>query len=412
MKIFKNVAIVLFVCFSFVLLAGNKVSAKTISQNISFKSYAKHVDGLKISWNNSKKANGYVIYRKEGEGSYVKYDTTSSNTYIDKDADPETVYTYAVKAYTKNKKGKKAYAANKVEFDSVNGVVKGVNTVILNEQSDSRNHISWNGRDSVSGYIVYRSVNGSEFSPVSIIKTNATDYEDTDIVPGYSYKYRIVSYEHINGNTYESAISSDAAREYKYGFDERGIDVSHHNGYINWKKVKKAGIKFAMIRVGYGTTKGGIVDRQFVRNYKNARKNGIKVGIYLYSYADNKKEAKNEAKFTCKMLKKYNKLDYPVAFDFEETYRNRTKYKSSNTNIIKTYCSYVEKKGYDTIVYSFADFLQKAVYHKKISKYGIWLAKWSSKFSNCGIDNVQIWQYSDCGRVKGMGTNCDMNYKF
>lgn len=178
------------------------------------------------------------------------------------------------------------------------------------------------------------------------------------------------------------------------------------------EKSKKAGISFAMIRMGYGTTKGGIIDSQLDYNYKNAKKNGIKVGLYLYSYADNVKEAKNEAKFTLKMLKKYGDLDYPMAFDFENTYRNKKKYKKSNTKIIKTYCDYVENQGYDTSVYSYVDFFKTSVKYKEVSKYGIWLARWThktKKFDDYGIPNVQMWQYSDNGRVKGISGAVDTN---
>ena len=58
------------------------------------------------------------------------------------------------------------------------------------------------------------------------------------------------------------------------------------------------------------------------------------------------------------MLKSYGDIDYPIAFDFENGYRNKRKYKKSNTNIIKTYCDYLENRGYDTSVYSYMDFLK------------------------------------------------------
>ena len=75
---------------------------------------------------------------------------------------------------------------------------------------------------------------------------------------------------------------------------QNGIDVSKHQGTINWKKVKAAGVQFAIIRAGYGKL-ASQVDEKFVENYNNARANGIKVGIYWYSYATTPAEAKQEA---------------------------------------------------------------------------------------------------------------------
>lgn len=72
----------------------------------------------------------------------------------------------------------------------------------------------------------------------------------------------------------------------------KGIDVSNHNGRINWKKVKKAGIDFVFIRLGYrGYGNGSLnIDKEFCRNFKIARKAGIDNGVYFFSQAVNEKE--------------------------------------------------------------------------------------------------------------------------
>lgn len=231
--------------------------------------------------------------------------------------------------------------------------------------------------------------------------------DDYDIVKGKKYTYRIKAYEIVNGVTYESLPLTLTKKA-----QIKGIDVSHHNGVIDWSKVKQSGVTFAMIRLGYGTTKGGTIDRQLDYNYNQAKKNGIKIGFYLYSYADNVAEAKKEAIFTEKLLKKYNDFDYPVAFDFENTYRNKAKYKSSNTKIITTYCDYLEERGYDTCIYSYLSFFKNSVDYNKVSKYGLWLARWTfnpSKYEDYGLPNVEMWQYSDNGRVNGIGGAVDLN---
>jgi GH25 family lysozyme M1 (1,4-beta-N-acetylmuramidase) len=78
-----------------------------------------------------------------------------------------------------------------------------------------------------------------------------------------------------------------------------GIDVSEHNGALDWAKIKKAGISFAIIRTGYGT---GHTDTYFKRNIEGALAQGIHVGIYHFSYALDASGAKNEAAFVLKML--------------------------------------------------------------------------------------------------------------
>ena len=94
----------------------------------------------------------------------------------------------------------------------------------------------------------------------------------------------------------------------------KGIDVSVWNGTIDWKKVKTAGIQFAMLRGGYGTNGK---DSKFEQNYKNAKAVGIPIGVYHYSYAKTVKAAEQEAKL-CLSYIKGKQLEYPVAFDIED----------------------------------------------------------------------------------------------
>ena len=361
--------------------------------------------GNKLLWNYSKKSNGYIVYRSIDGGKFTEIDVTKSKKYTDSDIETGKNYRYKVKPFNV-KKNKYSYGKKSDISKEISALPLGVEGVSVVSFSN-RKYISWNANPMASGYKVYRSVNGGEWTEFSDVDSNREYVEDFDIVKGNNYKYKVYVYEIINGKKYVSVytLSSNSP-------EKKGIDVSYYNGVINWKKVKKAGISFAMIRMGYGTAKGGIIDSQLDYNYKNAKKNGIKVGLYLYSYADNVKEAKNEAKFTLKMLKKYGDLDYPMAFDFENTYRNKKKYKKSNTKIIKTYCDYLENQGYDTSVYSYVDFFKTSVKYKEVSKYGIWLARWThktKKFDDYRIPNVQMWQYSDNGRVKGISGAVDTN---
>ena len=109
---------------------------------------------------------------------------------------------------------------------------------------------------------------------------------------------------------------------------KRGIDVSHHQGEINWAKVKAAGIDFAIIRCGYGKFDGKLhTDKYFYQNIKNAKAAGLKVGIYFFSYAYTKQMAVEEAKYVLNLLKGY-KLNLPVYFDWEYDSMDKAKAKA------------------------------------------------------------------------------------
>lgn len=385
---------------------GNDAFASVVKQNIKIKDISGTSTGIQLRWTNSYSAQGYIIYRSINGGTYKKYDKVISKKYIDEDVETGQSYSYKIQSYKyvnkKNKYSKMSKGSQ--EYVALPYGVTNVSVV----KFESYNMITWNINELASGYEVYRSSDNIVWESVGNVDTNTGSYIDDNIDPTVEkYNYRISAYEIVDGKKYSSIQCSESTDK-----KIKGIDVSYHKGAINWKKVRQQGITFAMIRLGYGTKKGGILDSKFDYNLTQAKKNGIKVGVYLYSYADNVKEAKNEAKFTVKILKKYGTLDYPVAFDFENSYRNRAKYKSSNTKIIKTFCDYVESKGYDTSVYSFQDFFKNAVNYKKVSKYGIWLARWtnnSNSFNAGGIPNVQMWQYSDRGKVKGIGGRVDLN---
>ena len=130
----------------------------------------------------------------------------------------------------------------------------------------------------------------------------------------------------------------------------KGIDVSHHNGTINWAAVKAAGYDFAIIKVGgrgYGS--GAIYqDTQFKNNINGATANGIKVGIYFYSAALNEQEALEEAAWTCEQIK-YYRITYPVVYDFEEfgVHRNAGTSGAQATANAKAFLDYVASKGFE-----------------------------------------------------------------
>ena len=95
------------------------------------------------------------------------------------------------------------------------------------------------------------------------------------------------------------------------------IDVSHHNGTIDWESVKASGIDGAIIRCGFGSDIASQDDTQWERNADECTRLGIPFGVYLYSYATTDSMAKSEAEHVLRLIKGY-KLSYPVYYDLEE----------------------------------------------------------------------------------------------
>lgn len=97
------------------------------------------------------------------------------------------------------------------------------------------------------------------------------------------------------------------------------MDVSVHQGTIDWQQVADAGFDFAMIRVGYrgyGTEGNMRGDTQFVNNVQGALDAGLDVGIYYFSQAITVEEARQEAAYVIEQIAPY-RITYPVAFDWE-----------------------------------------------------------------------------------------------
>lgn len=220
-----------------------------------------------------------------------------------------------------------------------------------------------------------------------------------------------------NGNTYTISKSQEKK------IILHGIDVSEHNGDIDWSKVKK-NADFAIIRIGfrgYSTTGKVIKDKKFDENIKNARANGVPVGIYFYSQAITTAEAKEEANATIQWLDK-NELDYPIFFDYEfasvssgrldSAWRTGRLNKEKMTNIAIAYMSAIRSTGRDAMIYASRSFLEDNVSHSAITDngFGIWVAEYNSSTPFAG--KYVGWQYSSVGAISGISGRIDCNFWF
>lgn len=194
-----------------------------------------------------------------------------------------------------------------------------------------------------------------------------------------------------------------------------GVDVSKVQDYIDFVKVKKAGIQFVMLRAGargYGTGQL-IVDEYFSDNLKRATDAGLEVGVYFYSQAITQEEAIEEANLVLQNLGEYT-ISYPIAFDMElvtnDTARTDTLSKTEKTNITKAFLDTIEAAGYKTIIYGNKEWLIKEIDMSKLTAYDVWLSQpadipdYPYRFT--------MWQYSTEGTVDGIAGPVNLNISF
>lgn len=189
------------------------------------------------------------------------------------------------------------------------------------------------------------------------------------------------------------------------------IDVSDHQGKINWKKVKASGINYAIIRAGYGNNN---IDSRFVENIKGAIAAGVKVGVYWFSYAYTIAMATNEARCVVKAIQPYRThIELGVWFDYEYDSDNYAKKKTGAkpsasllTNMHKAFCDTVRASGYKAGFYYNYDYKKNRLNMDALRGYYHWYALYTNEKQT----NIGMQQYSSDGKVSGISGNVDMNW--
>lgn len=190
----------------------------------------------------------------------------------------------------------------------------------------------------------------------------------------------------------------------------KGIDISNHNGVINFNKVKAAGIQFAMIRSSYGWFNE---DRSFRNNVNGCESVGLPYGLYHYSYARNLSEAKIEVEGLIKLAKTCNPT-YPLIIDMEDA----DSWKRNNGNpsndvlaqILEYECLELEKAGYYAMIYANLDWFKNRINDSRLDRFDKWLAQWADKPTYNKA--FGIWQYTSDGYVDGINGRVDMNISY
>ena len=190
-----------------------------------------------------------------------------------------------------------------------------------------------------------------------------------------------------------------------------GVDVSAFQGKIDWKKVKASGIDFAIIRLGYrGYESGKLVEDEYAKaNLKGAAEAGLRVGAYFFSQALNIKETDQEIQFMLGVLGD-TKLDMPIVLDWEipsNTARTRNMDRQTLTDIQRHFCGQMRDQGYQPMIYFNWHQSEHLYVLHDLEEYPFWLALYQDRMTYPW--KVEMWQYTDQGRVPGIHGNVDLN---
>lgn len=196
----------------------------------------------------------------------------------------------------------------------------------------------------------------------------------------------------------------------------RGIDVSTHQGDIEWEKVAAQGVEFAMIRVGYrGAVEGEInEDRRAHANIQGALDAGLDVGIYFFSQALSVEEAVEEAQYVLDFISGYD-ITMPVVFDWEHVDREdartaQMKDRSLLTACAKAFTDVVAEAGYRPMVYFNRYQATLLLDLKELEGCGLWFANYDAPMNFQW--KLDMWQYSDHGTLDGISEKVDLNLYF
>ncbi|MBP3384242.1 MAG: cell wall-binding repeat-containing protein [Firmicutes bacterium] len=192
----------------------------------------------------------------------------------------------------------------------------------------------------------------------------------------------------------------------------KGIDVSKHQGVIDWEKVKASGVDFVIIRCGYGLDKPEWDDPQFQRNADECERLGIPYGVYFYSYANDVEDAISEAEHALRLIKDRN-LSYPVYFDMEDKSTligKTTEEQAANLALFaKTFCGKITAAGYPVGIYANTNWFNTYLTDECFDQWPKWVAQYNTECKYEG--EYAMWQYTSDGTVDGIAGRVDMNWQ-
>ena len=202
----------------------------------------------------------------------------------------------------------------------------------------------------------------------------------------------------------------------KYKREYRGIDISEHQGVIDFDKLMTTGkVDFIIIRAGYGRNSYQ-KDLYFERNYAEAKKRNIPVGAYLYSYATDGVDGAIQEAYNMLGFLEGKTFELPVFYDIEDPTQETTLSKQTKTEMCLAFGRVMQGAGYKAGIYSSKDWLINEIDLNQIPEdFSIWVASWGKNDGNVPGEEYQfpgyhdIWQFTSTGHLDGIDGEVDMN---
>lgn len=246
----------------------------------------------------------------------------------------------------------------------------------------------------------------------------AEDPEILNFVDVFGKSYQVEINQNVKRHSYKLSAFVREGNKLTYADSEKyqyrlGIDVSEHQGQIDWDKVKVAGFDFAFIRVGYrGYGESGLLyqDLEFVKNIQNAQSAGVDVGVYFFSQAINEEESREEAQFVLQNIAGYD-LQLPVVYDpesiLDDVARTDDVTGEQFTANTEVFCKMIEDAGYKSMIYSNMLWEAYELDLEKLADYPIWYADYEP-LPQTPYD-FEFWQYTNEAQIDGIEGNTDLN---
>lgn len=244
-----------------------------------------------------------------------------------------------------------------------------------------------------------------------------------DLVVVSSGKFHFVPIQtslKMNNYVEENLVQLESG-EYQYMengeiISHKGIDVSKHQGKIDWNAVAEDGVEFAFVRVGnrgYGQAGKLVEDANFETNVEGAIRAGVKVGVYFYTQAITEEEMLEEANLVLEKIAPYN-IECPVVIDVEKVAgangRMNALTLEERTNLVLLFCQIIEEAGYTPMIYHNMEMGTLMLDLETLENYDKWFAYYNEDMYYPYA--YKVWQYTEKGTVAGISGEVDLNIAF
>ena len=263
------------------------------------------VGKAKITWTESKYAEGYLLYKDVNteRWSYVANIPAGTLSYTDNNAPyPGVSCIYHVCGYRYDKKDPynpdlEILSEETNDGKLYKGTIPTPKNVKVTKYTSSIK-VSWSKSAGAQGYKVYRKANGGKYKFVKTIKSNGTlSWSDTTVAKGTNYKYKVRAY-YYSGKTYYSSYSGETSTAKLTGTiaAPKSVSAKYYGKYnkVSWAKVKNVTGYKVYRKVGLGSYK--LVKTTTSTSFKDTsvkkgKKYTYKVKAYYqnYTYQTSKK---------------------------------------------------------------------------------------------------------------------------